>query len=197
MLIRNDHLEGIATGRITIAFRKWQSPAVKTGGTLRTTIGVLAIDSVERVRDRDLTLAQAIAAGYPSREVLLAELARRTVGDVYRIRLHVSGPDPRARLREQSSISTTERDRLREALQAIDRRSRNGPWTQTLLDELAKRETCRAGELAAVLGLEKEWLKVNIRKLKELGLTQSLASGYRLSPRGTALHALLQGPTRA
>ena len=29
--------------------------------------------------------------------------------------------------------------------------------------------------------------KINVRKLKEMGLTESLDTGYRLSPRGEAL----------
>lgn len=33
--------------------------------------------------------------------------------------------------------------------------------------------------------------KVNVRKLKSVGLTESLEIGYRLSPRGTALLRLL------
>jgi DNA-binding Lrp family transcriptional regulator len=44
-----------------------------------------------------------------------------------------------------------------------------------------------AGELAEQLGFEKPWLKLQIRKLKELGLTESLSPGYRLSPRGHRL----------
>jgi Mn-dependent DtxR family transcriptional regulator len=41
-----------------------------------------------------------------------------------------------------------------------------------------------AGYLAAKAGVEKEWLKINVRKLKNLGLTISHQSGYELSPRG-------------
>ena len=39
-------------------------------------------------------------------------------------------------------------------------------------------------ELAEHLGVERPMLKLNIRKLKALGLTESLGTGYRLSPRG-------------
>ena len=42
----------------------------------------------------------------------------------------------------------------------------------------------RAGSLCVVLGQEKEAFKLNIRKLKGLGLTESLDIGYRRSPRG-------------
>jgi hypothetical protein len=40
-------------------------------------------------------------------------------------------------------------------------------------------------------GFEKAWLKINIRKLKNLGLTISHNPGYTLSPRGKAYLALL------
>jgi predicted transcriptional regulator len=49
----------------------------------------------------------------------------------------------------------------------------------------------RAPELAATLGRETQPFKRDVRKLKELGLTESLRVGYRLSPRGRALLARL------
>ena len=42
----------------------------------------------------------------------------------------------------------------------------------------------RAADLARRLGSEKLPFKADVRKLKELGLTESLEVGYRLSPRG-------------
>ena len=45
----------------------------------------------------------------------------------------------------------------------------------------------RAEDLAASIGREKLPFKRDVRKLKELGLTESLEIGYRLSPRGVAL----------
>ena len=45
----------------------------------------------------------------------------------------------------------------------------------------------RAGDLADELGMERLSFKTDVRKLKALGLTESLGtSGYRLSPRGQA-----------
>ena len=45
----------------------------------------------------------------------------------------------------------------------------------------------RAPELAAELERETQSWKTDVRKLKEKGLTESLAIGYRLSPRGEAV----------
>ena len=47
--------------------------------------------------------------------------------------------------------------------------------------------------LAASVGREKLPFKRDVRKLKELGLTESLRVGYRLSPRGKALLERLGG----
>ncbi len=51
-------------------------------------------------------------------------------------------------------------------------------------DDLASSELA---ELAASIGRERAAFKTDVRKLKELGLTESLGTGYRLSPRGRAL----------
>ncbi len=42
----------------------------------------------------------------------------------------------------------------------------------------------RAADLAGLLRRDRQRFKVDVRKLKSLGLTLSLAVGYRLSPRG-------------
>ncbi len=55
MLIKQKFLDGIAEGRISLAFRRWKRPTVKAGGSLRTIIGVLAIEAVDVVTDKSIT----------------------------------------------------------------------------------------------------------------------------------------------
>ena len=55
-----------------------------------------------------------------------------------------------------------------------------------MLELIAERPETHAETLAASLGREKLPFKRDVRKLKELGLTESLLVGYRLSPRGRA-----------
>jgi len=55
-----------------------------------------------------------------------------------------------------------------------------------VLELIAQRPATRAPDLAASLGRETAPFKTDVRKLKELGLTESLDVGYRLSPRGEA-----------
>lgn len=49
------------------------------------------------------------------------------------------------------------------------------------------RPAVRAPDLAASVGRETLPFKRDVRKLKELGLTESLEVGYRLSPRGATV----------
>jgi hypothetical protein len=67
MLFRKEFLDGIRTGAITLAFRRWRRPTVRAGGTLLTPVGQLAIASVEPVTLGEITADDAREAGYPSR----------------------------------------------------------------------------------------------------------------------------------
>jgi hypothetical protein len=62
----------------------------------------------------------------------------------------------------------------------------DGPWTSDYLRLIAANPGVRAPDLAAGLGRETLPFKRDVRKLKELGLTHSLAVGYQLSARGRA-----------
>jgi hypothetical protein len=61
-----------------------------------------------------------------------------------------------------------------------------------VLRAIGAHEGERAVELAARFGRDKLPFKLDVRKLKELGLTESLRPGYRLSPRGRAVLAALE-----
>ena len=184
MLFRQDVLRRIAEGDVTLAFRRWRRPTVKAGGTLRTRVGVLAIDSVEPVDEDQVTDADARRAGAADREALLAGL--RAEGRLYRVEFRLAGPDPRIALRERSDISPEERAEIDARLARLDAASRHGPWTAAVLELIAEQPATRAPDLAASLGRETAPFKADVRKLKELGLTESLLVGYRLSPRGRA-----------
>ena len=115
MLIRRADLDRIASGEVTLAFRRWRRPTVKAGGTLPC-----------------------------------ARLAR------------------------------------------MDATSPHGPWTAATLRAIDTRPGTVSTVIAADLSFDRTWLKTQIRKLKALGLTESLEVGYRLSPRGVTLMKALR-----
>ena len=123
-------------------------------------------------------------AGYSSREELLAELNTRTEGKLYRNALRYGGADPRIGLRRRDDLSDDDIESVKSRLANMDVRSRHGRWTATTLRLIAKTPGERAANLAESVGMETKRFKTNVRKLKELGLTESLEVGYRLSPRG-------------
>ena len=186
MLIRVRDLQAIARGEITLVYRRWKRPTVKTGGTLRTAVGVMAIDSVEAIEESEISAADAARAGFASLGELLAELDTRSEGRIYRIELRLLGPDPRLELRRQSSLASEDVLEIERRLRRFDRASPHGAWTETALRLIAERPRTRATTLAAAADFDTRWFKTKVRKLKELGLTESLEIGYRLSPRGQA-----------
>jgi hypothetical protein len=176
MLFKKSQLDGIADGSITLTFRRWDAPRVRAGSQQRTAAGVVAFDDVRVVED--LSDEEARQAGWASRDAVLRQFARRT-GDLYRIELHLAGPDPRAVLRE-SPPTPEELERLRRRVE------RMGPWALEYLRAIAARPGVRAPELAEGFGMDTRPFKLRVRRLKELGLTESLPKGYRVSPRGRA-----------
>jgi hypothetical protein len=58
------------------------------------------------------------------------------------------------------------------------------PWTREVLALIRTHPGRRAGDLAPMVGLETPLFKTLVRRLTGLGLTLSLETGYRLSPRG-------------
>lgn len=184
MLLDDPTLDGIVTGRIRVVFRNWKRPTVKTGGTLRTRRGLLAIESVEQISQRQITADDVAQAGYADRKELLRAMHGRE-GDLYRIRVKHAGEDPRIALRAKK-LTAAERELVAKRLARMDAASDNGPWTRTYLELIEARPAQRAPELAELMGLETKPFKQRVRRLKELGLTESLPVGYRLSPRGVS-----------
>jgi hypothetical protein len=179
-------LRGVAAGSIDRAFRRWDRPRVKAGGRQRTSLGVVGFTSVDVVAREELTAVDATRAGFASIDRLLTVLDRRPERPIFRIGLELVGPDPRVALREALPNADELSDIVRR-LDRLDRASRHGPWTRSVLTAIADRAETPAVELAAAFGREKASFKLDVRKLKELGLTESLRPGYRLSPRGESV----------
>ena len=187
MLLRRAVLEAIRDGRVDLAFRRWKRPRVLAGTRMRTALGLVEVIGVEVVERGAITEADARRAGHGSAGELLEMLDSRDEGEIHRVELRWAGADPRVELRERDDLSSEELDQIAARLERLDHASRRGPWTRTVLELIRDRPEVRAPDLAESLGLETDPFKRDVRKLKELGLTESLEIGYRLSPRGRAV----------
>lgn len=191
MLIKNKILDEIKAGNISLIFRRWKRAGVKAGGTQMTQRGVLGIDSVAVVTEKQITEKDAKAAGFGSKKELIADLYDRDE-DIYRIAVHWVGEDPRKALRSNDKLSSKEIAEIIEKLKKLDQNSQRNNWTQLYLQMIHDQPNTHAQILAESIGLSIPTFKPWVRKLKALGLTESLRPGYRLSPRGEKVLGVLR-----
>ena len=191
MLFRQDILQGIADGRVTLAFRRWRRAPPVDGSSLRSPVGVLRLDRVTIVDEGDITAEDIRRTGMNVDE-LRASIAGE--GSLLRIELRLAGDDPRIALREQLP-GDAELETIVARLARIDAASTTR-WTRRYVQLIADQPAVVSRVLAAQTGIEVPLFKRRVRQLKELGLTESLEVGYRLSPRGRAVLARLIGNPR-
>jgi hypothetical protein len=177
---------GMADGSVTLTYRRWKAQRAVAGRRHRVVGGMIEIDDVRVVPPGSVTDADARAAGYPEVGALLDDLRGDPELPLYRIEFHHAGADPRDALAADDGLTAAQRAELDRRLDRLDAASSHGPWTADTLALIAAHPGVRAGDLAAELGREREPFKIDVRKLKNLGLTISLEVGYELSPRGQA-----------
>lgn len=180
MLFTADTWPGIADGSITITFRAWKRAQAKVGGRYR--IGGMLIEAtdVRRIATVEITDDDARQAGAADRGALLSRLGG--ADPVWRVDFVYVGADDRIGRRND-----TETTNLHDVMARLSRLDRNGAWTRQTLQLIERYPGIVSTTLARHAGQERPAFKLNVRKLKELGLTESLDVGYRLSPRGEAV----------
>jgi hypothetical protein len=186
MLFREDILQGIAEGRVTLAFRRWRKAPPVDRSTLRSPVGVISLDRVTVIDEGDITANDIRRTGMPA-DALRASIAGE--GTLIRIELRLVGDDPRIGLRER----LPSRDELAVIAARLARADAfsSAPWTTHYLQLIAEQPAVVSRVLATQTGDEVPTFKRRVRQLKELGLTESLEVGYRLSPRGRQVLAYM------
>ena len=180
--------DGLREGSITLTVRNWTRPQAKVGGRYRTGGGYLEVDAMARVPAGSITEADARRAGCVDRAELLSLIGATDDDLVYRIELHRVGDNPVDPLPLDDALSDDDVATITAKLDKL------GDWAIETLRLIEARPAVRAGDLADDLGRERLPFKADVRKLKRLGLTESLPVGYRLSPRGEAYLHFRSGP---
>ena len=189
MLLPPKVAHGVRDGSVTLAFRRWKRQDVRPGSEFRTVAGVVRVEQVDVVDPAAISDEEAVLAGHPSADALRKRLRDDDSLPTYRVVLAWVGEDPRIALREATDLTDLDVATLDGKLERLDQASSHGPWTMATLDIIRRRPHTRAPDLAEELGRERDPFKIDVRKLKNLGLTQSFDVGYALSPRGEAYHA--------
>jgi hypothetical protein len=182
MLLPLKVAQGVREGTVTLAFRRWRRQDVTVGQVFTTAAGLVRVTAVSVVAS--VSDAEAALAGWASSDKLTARLAPE--GELYRVGLEWAGEDPRIALRESADLTLADVADLDTRLARLDRASSHGEWTLHYLELVRDHPQRRAPDLAEMVGRETAPFKIDVRKLKNLGLTRSFAVGYELSPRGAA-----------
>jgi hypothetical protein len=183
---------GIVDGSITRTFRRWKRLLVVPGHRYLQPFGEIEVFAAMPIDAASIVEKDARLSGYTSREELLAELTKYPEGTLYRIDFRFAGADRRIALRENGTLSEADLDGLVNRLSRLDKASSHGAWTRRALELIDRHPAVVSTVLARKMGLERAVFKLDIRKLKASGLTESLEVGYRLSPRGRRLLAHLR-----
>ena len=198
LLFKKAFHAGLTSGDVTLTFRRWQKPHVKPGGRYRChPIGVLQVDAFAIVPVAAITANDATRAGFATRDELVAYLAElgplTPATEVYRVELHHGGDGDRVEIALADQLSAADVDAIRAKLARMDQ---DGKWTAKTLAIIGAHPRMAASQLAKKLKRETLPFKVDVRKLKKLGLTQSFEVGYEVSPRGKAYLAATSSKTQ-
>jgi hypothetical protein len=198
MLFTAATLDGLVDGSVTATYRRWTTVRPKVGSRFTTRAGLVEVTGITAVDADELGDDDAAAAGFADLAALQRWLERSARGArdtrrsgegvLYRIDLALAGPDPRVALRADDALDETAVTDLRRRLDRMDGAA-EAPWTRSVLRQIADRPGVVSTVLAEAAGQERLAFKTRVRRLKALGLTESLEVGYRLSPRGRAFLA--------
>jgi hypothetical protein len=191
MLFTAATLRGLTEGRVSCTYRRWEVVRPKVGSRFTTSAGVVEVTSITPADELQLTERDAADAGFDSVADLIKWCRAKGNGDLYRIGIALAGPDPRIELRRTNNLQAADVAALNAKLDRMDRAAEE-PWTRSTLRQISRLPGVVSTELAAEVGQERRAYKLRVRRLKALGLTESLERGYRLSPRGEAYLAALQ-----
>jgi hypothetical protein len=187
VLFRSKQVRDIAEGRVSVNFRQWKRPQAKVGGKYRVGTGLIEVESIDVVSPEAVADADLEHAGLDRADLMRLVTDGDAAGKLYRIRFRYSPVDDRPRPpTDETELTAEDVQALRTRLAKMDATSTVGPWTAATLRAIDERPATRAAELAISLGRETPSFKADVRRLKALGLTESLEVGYRVSPRGRA-----------
>jgi hypothetical protein len=172
LLFTEDAIPLIRAGGLTVTWRLWKYAHVKVGKVYKTGYGgALCIDEVSTVRVADVADADAAEAGFADARALVEFAHSHTGAEVspdtllYCVRFHYLEEEP-----QKPELSLNE---VTKRLERLDKASTHGPWTVGTLRAIEASPAVAARFLAADLDRPRDDFKIDVRKLKGLGLMLS------------------------
>lgn len=187
MQFTKDFKEAIRAGRVTCSFRTWKSPQAKVGGHYNLhPEGAIEVTALRQISFANAAATHVRRSGFSDKRALRAYLRIDDDDPVYLVEFRYLGAIT-VKAPPRQKLSAEQQRSLADKLTRMDERSTRGPWARRTLALIDRQPATRAADLARTLGWETPPFKANVRKLKKLGLTLSLETGYRLSDRGVSV----------
>ena len=184
LLFKAHFKEPIRAGAVTRTYRTWSAARVREGVVYRTTVGALRVDRMRQRPLAEITDSEALLAGFATKAQLEVALGAAAEALVWEVCFTAVEEPPRPDSLPMEALLTR--------LAKLDAGA-NGPWTMGALRAIGEHPATVSTALALELGRERFAFKASVRKLKALGLTESLEVGYRLTALGQVVAALPRG----
>ena len=135
----------IRAGGVTLTFRNWKRPHAKVGGVYRLRpTGAVTVTRLANVRLAEVSANDAVRAGFPSVDAMIAFLRLPRTAEVTRVEFALTDDSPKA-------VPSLTVEEVVKRLEATDRRSA-APWTARVLALIEAHPAIRAGDLAPLTG---------------------------------------------
>ena len=143
---------------------------VVAGHEYRTGQDMVRAEAIDVITPADITPALAKDAGFPDVATAVGDLRGDPQLPLYCVRFRtLRGPDPRDELAGTASLTEDEAAALAAKLARMDSRSKRGPWTAAVLQQIATRPAVSSVLLAETLDWERADFKLHVRRLKASG----------------------------
>ena len=184
MLFKKDDKARIVSGELTATLRTWKRSQASIGGQYNIPpYGAIEVSDIDEKPLEAIDAETLRRACYENIEAAADRLRIPPSQSVFVVSFRYLGKD----LVKQPDTSQTDAGDLVDIAAKLRRMDARTSWTRETLTLIAAHPGTRAGDLAPEVNQDLATFKRNVRKLKTLGLTESLETGYRLSPRGRQL----------
>ena len=199
LFARTDRV-GVKAGKITVAFRNWETPRVSPGKTYRShDLGLVFIERAEKVPISAINEYDARQAGARSLRSLLNGFIRRhpdcnpRTDHCVRIEFrYIGNTEAKSQRASETRLTRDELDEIGREVEAIDQRAKGDGSALEVLGILARQEWSTSRELAAAVTMNTDQVKRRMALLKREALIESSSQqGYRLTPRGMRFYTYI------
>ena len=186
MQFTKPYKQAIAAGTLTRTYRRWKSPQAKVDGTYNIhPYGAILVTSISQLRLQDASIKDIQQSGFDSANAIAEHLKTSLNETVYCVHFRYIGTDAVKQI-DTGRLPTIELEAISIKLM---RMNKTKLWTHHALRLVRDQPAKRAADLAPILEMDLPTFKRNMRKLKNLGLTLSLETGYQITARGTQMIA--------